>query len=149
MMAAFALVECRVRKRSMDGHNIGAILVTNGGQVLSWGLNQYNVNHTFHAEVNTLQSYWKRTGAAVPDGSVLFTTLKPCKMCAGMIQHAGVRRTYMGQDDPGSHATNTDLDVRGADRLFAVSAPHKPVQVYKSPVYSADREARPPPNTRT
>lgn len=137
MMATFALVAGRPQRKREEGHNIGALLVSGQGQILGWGLNQRNLNNSFHAEVNTLQSYWKRTQNDVPAGAVLFTTLKPCKMCAGMIAHTGVQRVYMGQDDPGTHARNTALDGLTPKRLFFLGeGSTKPVKVFTTNHYN-------------
>jgi len=114
MMAAFALMTKRFGTTDNSGHNIAAILVDKTGHILSWGLNQRWNNATFHAEVNMLQAYYKNHKAdpGLPDGARIYTTLKPCKMCAGMIREAAkdinTVAVYYGQNDPG--ALDTALD---------------------------------------
>lgn len=44
-------------------------------------------NKTLHAEVRTIQEYHRQNKKQLPKGAQLFVTLKPCAMCAGMIQH--------------------------------------------------------------
>ena len=70
-----------------QGHNIGSLLVSEDGEVLSWGVNDGSYRH---AEVNTLVNYYlKNPGASrLPKRSVLFTTLKPCAMCSTYIKES-------------------------------------------------------------
>lgn len=128
MMAAYALVSKRFESSKTPGHNIGAILVDSNGHILSWGLNTRWDHPTWHAEVNMLQSYFKRNKNApsIPAGARIYTTLKPCAMCAGMIHEAAANvggiKVYYGQADTGSHATNTALDaVPTAQQLLSHS----------------------------
>ncbi len=98
-------------RRDTEGGNVAALLVSRQGELLAWGLNTKSTNSTNHAEVNCLQSYswWK--SAPVPNGARLFTTLKPCRMCAGMIKYfggSGITVIY-GQDDTGPDAKKTVL----------------------------------------
>lgn len=44
-------------------------------------------NKTLHAEVRTIQEYYRQNKKQLPKGAQLFVSLKPCAMCAGMIQH--------------------------------------------------------------
>lgn len=138
MMAAFALIEGRSVRERHEGHNIGAVLVSREGQILSWGLNQSNLNQIFHAELNALQACWKHVGL-IPAGSVLFTTLQPCCMCAGMIVHTGVERIYMGQRDNGEHASRTALDTGyeliGRKHFLGTTDSTKAIAVYESAGY--------------
>jgi tRNA(Arg) A34 adenosine deaminase TadA len=115
MMIAFALVAARHRDHKVSGHNIGAVIVAPSGKLISWGVNTRYENYTFHAEVNALQSYYARRQTGLPRGTRIYTTLKPCKMCAGMIRMAcevdGEIKVFYGQEDSGGHACNTALDL--------------------------------------
>ncbi|SAL13226.1 Cytidine and deoxycytidylate deaminase zinc-binding region [Caballeronia choica] len=85
------------------GHNIGTMLVSKTGKVLSWGV---NTGEYRHAEVNTLIGYFLRnpTETNLPVESVLFSTLKPCRMCSTFINQAwngGKTRVFYGMMDEG------------------------------------------------
>ncbi len=94
--------------------SIAAILVDKDGQVLSYGLNSNSKNKTLHAEVNLLQRLYKNGGRRIPAGAVLYSTHKPCKMCAGMIHdwcddlnHVQV---FYGIEETGALSRQTVLD---------------------------------------
>ena len=81
MMAAYALLNSPKIPKS---YSVAAILVDPDGRIISYGINQSYKNSTCHAEVNALQGCL-RNGIAIPAQSILYTTLEPCCMCAGMI----------------------------------------------------------------
>ncbi|WP_374075958.1 Bd3614 family nucleic acid deaminase [Bdellovibrio bacteriovorus] len=74
--------------------DIAALLLDSTGKVLSYGVNSNSKNKTLHAEVNLLQRLFREFKGKIPQGAVLYSTHKPCKMCAGMIYH--------WSDDPSS-----------------------------------------------
>lgn len=130
MMAVFALVTSRF-VRSYRGHgnaNIGALLVSPVGKILAWSVNTKEHNSTCHAEVNLLQGCFLNAPGTSLDGARLYTTLKPCRMCAGMIHHAGGGKLHVlyGQGDPGEDAQNTVLD--GTGRLHALDGTNPAVK---------------------
>ncbi|MGZ3744742.1 MAG: Bd3614 family nucleic acid deaminase, partial [Pseudobdellovibrionaceae bacterium] len=47
--------------------------------------NSSSKNKTLHAEVNAVQRLFRDSQKKLPIGAKLYTTRKPCKMCAGMI----------------------------------------------------------------
>ena len=51
------------------------------------------------------------------EGSVLYTTLEPCAMCAGAIMHARVARLVYAADDPKAGACGSVLEVMNHPRL--------------------------------
>lgn len=116
MMAAFSLiVKGTQAQNSNDFGSVAAILADASGEILAWSRNTRGVNSTRHAEVNLIQSLF----ANAPNNyktklnrAVLYTTLKPCKMCAAMIDFAGKGKieVYYGQDDKGDDAKQTALD---------------------------------------
>ncbi|KYG66389.1 hypothetical protein AZI86_04870 [Bdellovibrio bacteriovorus] len=65
--------------------DIAAVLMGPEGDCLSYGLNSNALNKTLHAEVNLVHRLFKDRGVKIPKGSVLYSTHKPCKMCAGII----------------------------------------------------------------
>lgn len=108
MKLAFAIVGCAfVDDRYQGfagGHNIGCVLRGPDDRIIGWGVNSGGAfGSTYHGEVNLLQNYHRRNaGAALPNGSILYSTLEPCHMCAGMIAESGRNiAVYYGQADPG------------------------------------------------
>jgi tRNA(Arg) A34 adenosine deaminase TadA len=119
MMVACALITRRFTQghELLPGQNIGAILVSKQGEILAWGVNTNQTNQTYHAEVNMIQSYAARLGAGftgLPVDCRIYTTLKPCRMCAGMIMQTaadpGRFKVFFEQSDPSTYATGTALD---------------------------------------
>lgn len=99
---------------------IGALLVDATNQILAWGINSNAANKTLHAEVNLMQAFARDTGQGLPAGSRLYATLKPCRMCAGMIWTCAADlsslRVIYGEFDPGPGARETILDANSPDR---------------------------------
>ncbi|MEX3917945.1 Bd3614 family nucleic acid deaminase [Paraburkholderia sp. BR10872] len=113
------------------GHNISAIFATDAGQVLAISYNKKNFNDTFHAEVNLVQAIVKKFPNNDFHQKVFFiyTTLKPCKMCAAMIATVFPNaRVVYGQNDPGRHAQQTLTPVGGSVRSLAEVG--KPLYAY-------------------
>lgn len=96
---------------------IAALLISAQGQVLSYGINSNSKNKTLHAEVNLLQRLYRESGLKIPEGSILYSTHKPCKMCAGMIYHwsegPGLYRVYYSAEEAGLFSRHTVLDREG------------------------------------
>lgn len=121
----------RTEPRRFDrDRSIAAILVSSDGAILAAGINEITTNRTFHAEVKAVQSYFARTRSALPPGTRVYSTLKPCRMCAGMIWHCAedpksLRVVYV-EDDLGPSARGTVLDRAGIGELFATAAPVNP-----------------------
>lgn len=98
--------------------SIAAVLLGPEGELLSYGLNSNSRNKTLHAEVNLVQRYYREHGKKLPSGATLFSTHKPCKMCAGMIYHwsessQGPQVFYEIEEKGGlSRATVLDRDGR-------------------------------------
>jgi tRNA(Arg) A34 adenosine deaminase TadA len=124
LMAAFAVVSGRlseIASKTTGGHAIGAILVKKDGTIAGWSTNSNKRNKSQHAEVNLIQSYFARPGITqLPSGSFIYSTLKPCLMCAGMIVSCAgdAYRVIYGQDDSGDLASNTALDQSGHSELI-------------------------------
>lgn len=94
--------------------DIAALLIDNEGKLLSYGLNSNSKNKTLHAEVNMLQRYYKENGQNIPADVTLYSTHKPCKMCAGMIYEASGRsqnlRVFYLHEEDGRLSRATILD---------------------------------------
>lgn len=102
----------------LSNRPVAAVLVSKTGELLEWALNTNAVNKTLHAELNLVQSFYRKFKTKLPAGSKLFTTLKPCKMCAAMLFDAAedmrnfkvALEVIYGEDDPGPNARNTALE---------------------------------------
>lgn len=97
-----------------EGHNIGCVLRGPNDEILGWGLNTFSHNSTWHGEVNLIQNYHRRNpGRQIPDKSWLYTTLKPCHMCASMFAGSGNKLTcYYGQDDNNIQSSPPGVDMQ-------------------------------------
>ncbi len=97
--------------RHQSSRRIAAVLVSPEGELLAQAVNTSATNRTHHAEVNLVQAFCQSTGKALPKGSRIYTTLKPCKMCAGMIwssvEDPSDFTVYFFENDPGPHAQKT------------------------------------------
>lgn len=74
--------------------DIACLLVDKSGEILAYGVNSNSKNKTLHAEVNMVQRYFRENQRKLPRGVHLYTTRKPCRMCAGML--------YDWSEDPAS-----------------------------------------------
>lgn len=119
MLATFCLLKKRgfVNKDKTLGHNIGTMLVSKQGEILAWGVNTGKYRH---AEVNTLISYFLRNSSQtnLPVDSVLFSTLKPCRMCSTYISQAwngGKTRIWYGMMDEGGSGSTPLLGSQSSE----------------------------------
>jgi tRNA(Arg) A34 adenosine deaminase TadA len=92
-----------------------ALVVEKGGRIISWGRKNPAVP-CWHGETSAIMGL----GGQIPAGCCIYSTLKPCQMCAGMIHDAsgGNAKVFWGQDDPTSMAANTKLDETRMGRLL-------------------------------
>jgi tRNA(Arg) A34 adenosine deaminase TadA len=111
--------------RYLSDRPIAAILVSGTHQILAWATNNSSKNKTLHAELNLIRSFQSKIGGQLPRDSRIYTTLKPCKMCAGMIWTAAedIRSitVYFLEDDSGPYAKFTVLNPGTHERLRATS----------------------------
>jgi tRNA(Arg) A34 adenosine deaminase TadA len=93
---------------------IAALLVDPARGLLGWAANTGSRNATSHAEVNLVEG-WLRSGRLLPRGSRVYSTLKPCKLCAGLVWDAAedprALAVFYGEDDPLRYARETVLDA--------------------------------------
>lgn len=94
--------------------DIAAMLIGPDGSILSYGLNSNSKNKTMHAEVNLIQRLFKEHECKIPVGSILYSTHKPCKMCAGMIfnwsEDPLATQVYYSVKEDGGLSRQTILD---------------------------------------
>jgi tRNA(Arg) A34 adenosine deaminase TadA len=100
--------------------DIAALLISPVGTVLSYGINSNSKNKTLHAEVNLVQRLYREKGFKIPEGSILYSTHKPCKMCAGMIYQwsevPGSLQVYYSVEETGLFSRHTVLDREGLNK---------------------------------
>ncbi|QDK39268.1 Bd3614 family nucleic acid deaminase [Bdellovibrio sp. NC01] len=128
LMAATRLAKNIARGDVLHDYDrdIAALLVSRDGQLLGFGLNSNSKNKTLHAEVNLLQRYFKEHGHGIPEDAILYSTHKPCKMCAGMIYQASGRSQrlqviYLHEED-GSLSRATILDQLKLSKQLPLTA---------------------------
>ena len=98
---AWALEEAQ-RARELDEVPIGAVLLDADGRLLGRGHNRTRIDAdpSAHAEVRAIRAAAAASGAPRLPGALLFTTVEPCFMCAGLLIHARVARVVWGTRDP-------------------------------------------------
>ncbi|BBH54174.1 Bd3614 family nucleic acid deaminase [Fluviispira sanaruensis] len=119
--------EIIIEKEKYDScRQVACLLIDSNRNILSFGLNENSKNKTLHAEINMIQKFYNQFRQAIPKGSSIYTTLKPCKMCAGMIWHCAENisdfKVYFLNDDPGSMAKSTVLNCNSIERLRAAKS---------------------------
>lgn len=94
---------------------VAALLVDAAGDLLAWATNTGARNATSHAEVNLVEGWLQRARSPLPRGCRIFSTLKPCKMCAGLVWDAAEEprelQVFYDEDDPLRYARETVLDA--------------------------------------
>lgn len=90
---------------------VGAVLFDGTGRALAMARSLGGRNRALHAEV-ALAVGWLASGRAWPDDAEVVVTLSPCRMCASVLDHLGVRRVVAGARDPGRLAKDTPVDDR-------------------------------------
>lgn len=113
MQVAFSLIsDPSHEKLYLRDRPVAALLLSHDDRLLGAAVNTNASNRTQHAEMNLLRDHYEKTGKPLPRGAKVLTTLKPCKMCAGMIydfMEPDVRVIF-AHDDPGPNARMTALD---------------------------------------
>jgi len=94
-----ALAQARLA-RDADEVPVGAVVVFDG-RVIGCGHNQTRgaVDPTAHAEMIAIVAAARTVQANRLVGSTLYTTVEPCFMCAGALQHARIARVVWGVRD--------------------------------------------------
>ena len=106
MLATYALLGLCKRNGYEGGNYVAAMMVSDDGQVLSYGVNNGQSAGSFHhAEVNMLLSYFDANRDAVryPEKTVVFSTLTPCAQCTAYLKDTRPTKSfiYFGQMDTG------------------------------------------------
>ncbi|MNL04444.1 tRNA-specific adenosine deaminase [compost metagenome] len=122
LRAAFALAQEVPRGDILHDFDrgIAALMFSADGVLLGFGLNSNSKNKTLHAEVNMVQRYFRETGSLLPKGTRIYSTHKPCKMCAGMIFDAAEDpkslQIFYGVEEAGRLSVQTVLDLHGLNK---------------------------------
>jgi tRNA(Arg) A34 adenosine deaminase TadA len=102
---------CLQNARYESDRPIAALLVSKENEILGAAINTNAKNRTLHAEMNLIEACHEQR---IPKGARIYSTLKPCKMCAGMIvdsaEELSSLRVVYAENDPGKNAQNTALD---------------------------------------
>ena len=106
-----ALAQARAAEKA-DEVPVGAVVVENGA-VLAEGRNRIRElrDPTGHAEILALRAASARLRRERLGGTILYTTLEPCPMCAGAAVLARVDAVVYGAADPKAGAGGTLLDL--------------------------------------
>ncbi|HET9168609.1 MAG TPA: tRNA adenosine(34) deaminase TadA [Actinospica sp.] len=98
---------------------IGAVVVTEHGEVLGRGHNVREADHdpAGHAEVLALREAGRARGTWRLSGCTLVVTLEPCAMCAGASVLARVDRIVYAAADPKAGAVGSLWDLPRDQRL--------------------------------
>jgi hypothetical protein len=102
-------------RRFLSDRPVAALLLSAKGEVLAEATNRGSENRTLHAEVALIHSWWSRSKERLPEGAQVLTTLKPCKMCAGLLvwycENPQLLRVSYRDFDPGPFGRQTILDA--------------------------------------
>jgi tRNA(adenine34) deaminase len=106
-------------KASGNDVPVGAIVV-HDGKIIGRGHNEREekCDPTAHAEIVALRKAAQKLGTWRLDGSILYTTLEPCAMCAEAIIQARVARLVFGAYDPLSGACGSAFNLFVQGRLY-------------------------------
>jgi tRNA(Arg) A34 adenosine deaminase TadA len=118
-----AWMSVALKLSAAENSPVSALLLSAENELLAWGLNTNARNRTFHAEINLVQSFYRKFKTKIPEGAKIITTLKPCKMCAAMIwsfsEKIETLKVLFAEDDPGSNARETVLNSGTFERKRA------------------------------
>ena len=102
-----AIEEARAGGRE-GGIPIGSVLVDKEGQIIGRGRNKrvQEGDPIGHAETDCL-----RNAGRVPtyDGTVLYSTMMPCHLCAGAVIYLGIKKVVVGEAETFDGAGTPDL----------------------------------------
>jgi tRNA(adenine34) deaminase len=109
---SLALREAR-RAGEADEVPVGAVVVGPDGKVLARGRNRIRRRRdpTAHAEVLALRAAARRLQCERLRGTILYTTLEPCALCAGALSLARVARVVFAAFDPKAGAAGSVVDL--------------------------------------
>ncbi|MEJ2051158.1 MAG: tRNA adenosine(34) deaminase TadA [Calditrichota bacterium] len=98
---------------------IGAVIVTNTGEILGKGYNQREClkDPTAHAEILAITAAANTRGDWRLDDTILYVTLEPCPMCAGAIMNARIPTVVYGAPDKAAGGCGSKFDICGGSLM--------------------------------
>jgi tRNA(adenine34) deaminase len=114
-----ALTEAQIAMDTSGDVPIGAIIVSESGEIVARGGNQKELlaDPTAHAEIVAIREATQKLGDWRLDGHTMVVTLEPCVMCAGAIQAARLSRVVFGAWDEKVGASGSLYDLVRDKRL--------------------------------
>ena len=103
----------------MDEVPVGAVLVSEDGEALSFGRNRVisACDPTAHAEMAAIRDCARRIGNYRLLNTTLYVTVEPCVMCMGAAVHARVKTLVFGARDEKWGAAGSLYDFSVDDRF--------------------------------
>ena len=113
-----AIAEAR-KALAEDEIPIGAVVV-NKGEIIGRGHNcRKNCSEPFgHAEIAAVKEAAQRLGTWRFDDCVIYVTLEPCVMCAGMLVQARMGRIVFGARDPKAGGCRSLYEITSDPRMY-------------------------------
>ncbi len=114
---ALALEQARAAE-ALGEVPIGAVVVCEGAVIAS-GHNRREIDHdpAGHAELIAIREAAARLGRWRLSDCVVYVTLEPCPMCAGLMHQARIARCVFAAADPKAGALGTLYDLHDDERL--------------------------------
>lgn len=111
-------LEAAYESREQHEVPVGACVVLDGELiVVSGNRTRQDLDPAGHAEVVVLREAAKKLGNYRLVGSVLYSTIEPCAMCAGAMIHARIKRLVYGAKDERAGAVDTFFGIGRAKFL--------------------------------
>jgi tRNA(adenine34) deaminase len=112
---------------NFDDVPVGALIVTEQGEVLAMGQNlrEKDSDPIAHAEIVAIKNAGKKLSNWRLDDLTIVVTLEPCVMCAGAIAQSRIKRLVFGAFDEKAGAVGSIWDVirdpRALNKVVVVS----------------------------
>jgi tRNA(adenine34) deaminase len=92
---------------------VGAVIVSDDGQLLARAGNRTRTlcDPTAHAEIIALREAARTCGNYRLAGTVVYSTIEPCAMCAGALVQARVKRLVYGAQDARAGAVESNFRI--------------------------------------
>ena len=112
-------LEAALEARERGEVPVGAVIITGDGQMLAAAGNRTRTDcdPTAHAEIVALREAARAFGNYRLTGTVLYSTIEPCAMCAGALVQARTERLVYGARDERAGAVETQFRICTASSL--------------------------------
>ncbi len=106
-------IKAAVEAQRLDEVPIGACLTDKNREILSITGNRtiFGNDPTAHAEILALRKAAKKVGNYRLTECILYTTIEPCVMCAGVLVNARIKRLVFGANDERFGAVKTLFNI--------------------------------------